>query len=604
MRADIGFNEAGANEKQTILESGVKVSKDIFVGKYEDICKLLIDDQIIDLYHGDKIKAFSKETKMLIGKLEHKKLNNQTKQKIISAIQKIETGEEEENGDEEEFEEVAVLEKNNVLYEVVNDGTDSYFVWLENESVKSAPRVIVDGKKYFPANNTAVKEKAVILPMAVKEYETAEKLLEEISAFIYKYLDVSDDYRLFAAYYILLSWIHDKLTTVPYLRVLGDFSTGKSRFLDVVGKLCYKPIVMAGTVTPAPLYRLQSYWKGTILIDEGDRNKSDQSDEITKILNCGFERGKPVLRCDKDNPDDVQAHDPFGTKVIATRLPFHDQALESRCLTEQMTETEREDIPTILPPTFYEEQEKLRQKLLMFRLKERANIDANKIQEIDLGEIEKRLKQAVSSFAVLFSNKPVLMEKFRQFVRLHQLQLIQEREGSFDGLIVNHLFELSQTRQIDEITPTDIAEYLKAQHNYQDLKPATVGKHLKALGIKIKPEKVEGKTKRLIQWEGKLMDRLFQKYNSEYWQSCNSRNSRNDRNQQKTLAQVTEVSEVTGETETSLEVLQDIPSFVGADMKEYGAFSKGQLVQLPENVARVLIERNLAKVKEELEIQV
>ncbi|MFH1234190.1 MAG: hypothetical protein V1493_01095 [Candidatus Diapherotrites archaeon] len=43
-----------------------------------------------------------------------------------------------------------------------------------------------------------------------------------------------------------------------------------------------------------------------------------------------------------------------------------------------------------------------------------------------------------------------------------------------------------------------------------------------------------------------------------------------------------------------LQVLSDIPSFIGADMKEYGPFSKGQCVELPGKTAELLVERKLA----------
>lgn len=44
----------------------------------------------------------------------------------------------------------------------------------------------------------------------------------------------------------------------------------------------------------------------------------------------------------------------------------------------------------------------------------------------------------------------------------------------------------------------------------------------------------------------------------------------------------------------SLQILSDIPSFIGADMKEYGPFSKDQIVELPRKTAELLVERKLA----------
>lgn len=44
----------------------------------------------------------------------------------------------------------------------------------------------------------------------------------------------------------------------------------------------------------------------------------------------------------------------------------------------------------------------------------------------------------------------------------------------------------------------------------------------------------------------------------------------------------------------SLQIIQDVPAFVGANMKEYGPFKKGQLVRLPAKTAELLIARKLA----------
>jgi len=46
-----------------------------------------------------------------------------------------------------------------------------------------------------------------------------------------------------------------------------------------------------------------------------------------------------------------------------------------------------------------------------------------------------------------------------------------------------------------------------------------------------------------------------------------------------------------------IEALQDIPEFVGADMKGYGPFSKGDVAPVPEENARLLVEAGSAAMK-------
>jgi DNA replication initiation complex subunit (GINS family) len=44
-----------------------------------------------------------------------------------------------------------------------------------------------------------------------------------------------------------------------------------------------------------------------------------------------------------------------------------------------------------------------------------------------------------------------------------------------------------------------------------------------------------------------------------------------------------------------ISMLDDVPSFVGADMKEYGPFEKGSAVEVPEKIALLLLARKLAQ---------
>jgi len=44
----------------------------------------------------------------------------------------------------------------------------------------------------------------------------------------------------------------------------------------------------------------------------------------------------------------------------------------------------------------------------------------------------------------------------------------------------------------------------------------------------------------------------------------------------------------------SVQIIEDVPAFVGANMKEFGPYKKDQLIELPQDVAEILISRKLA----------
>lgn len=373
--------------------------------------------------------------------------------------------------------------------------------------------------KLVPLDPHAIDTNLVKLPTTAQEYGSTAELLEEIQAFIHKWLDVGEDFEELASYYILMSWVYDKMRTVCYLRALGDTGTGKSRFLDTIGRICYKPILVTGAATAAPIFRLLEYWRGTLVIDEADFAKSDTHQDIMKILNCGFEADKAVVRCDKDNPKHVDIHRVYGPKVMTSRYTYTDKALESRCITERMRETHR-DIAVVLNKDFDEAQNRLRNKLLMYRFKNYDRLGEALVVEPMEG-IEPRLRQATHSFSLLFHDDPEMWARFTSFMKKYQSDLIEERAGSWEGRVVNAIhgfIEMGET----EITPTLVTEKVnEGSTRKEELSVRRVSNIMKSIGLNFKVRKTGLKTtKRLLVYDPILMNNLYKRYVPDYISPC------------------------------------------------------------------------------------
>lgn len=410
----------------------------------------------------------------------------------------------------------------NTLFEqIFVDGRSNFLSYdTTNGETKVVPGIKIEDETVEPINGEDVELGAVKLPSGVEEYGDTLNFLAEIEDYLYRYLDISPSYRKLAAYYVLLSWVFDRFNTIPYLRALGDTGCWKSRFLDVIGGICYKPIIASGCVTPAPIYRMLKRWGGTLILDEADIKNSDEYNEVITILNCGFERGRPVIRATKDNPDKVQILPVYGPKVFATRRRFKDVALEARCLTEIMRETDRDDIPPVLGKEFFEEQQRLRNKLLLFRLRNYFKINLEQTVTLNF-EIEPRLKQISEAFLSLFANEPEALESYKQFILTHQKELIEQRAMTKTGQVVATLFELMGNEvtketmvtsvtgdSVIDITPKEIAERI-------GLIPQAVGQILKNLGLETKLTKIDGVTKRRIVYNPTIFNKLKKRYISD-----------------------------------------------------------------------------------------
>lgn len=315
--------------------------------------------------------------------------------------------------------------------------------------------------KPFPATKDILRNKVVYFPSKAVEYGSDRELLKEIQGFIHKYLQVSSLFEKIISHYVLFTWIYDNFNELPYIRLLGDWGSGKSRGIKTMGLLCYKPIFAGGSTTSSPIFRLLQMIPGTFVIDEADFSNSDIHNDITKILNCGYEKGLPVLRSEgQSGRFDPKSFNVFGPKILATREKFQDQALESRCLTEQMEKLTRNDILFNLPDSFWQEALEIRNKLLMWRFR---NFGKRKLNP-DLADrtIEPRLNQIIIPLLSIIEDQ-TLRDEIKTFIREYNLQLSGDRGQTLEAEIIEIIVKL-----IKETEPSmkEIADELNAKYEY------------------------------------------------------------------------------------------------------------------------------------------
>ena len=470
----VNYNELASIDKQEIerILTDITVNLDQYKEQVRGICKT--EQEYFHLMQRTEQIIKEKNTKDTQSTQQSQKSQRQAS-----------------NKDEEEVR-TSFLEHQNIIFEQTSGG---HYIAADG---KTYQEIILNGIPHRPIRGEEIEKKIVLLPTGLQEYGTIQDLIADLEHHINNYYDCTEETRRFCAWYILLTWVYDRLNTINYLRAMGDWGTGKSRFFDVVGRLCYKSIIGSGAGSVAALKRMVNKWQGTVLSDEGDFKDTDERGELVKFFNLGFERNRAIYQCNKNDPDKIEFYLPYCPKVITTRKPFADHALESRCLTHQTQTTRRQDIPVILPKRFYVEEEALRNKLLKFRFDYYYKIDADEALTIDLGGIEMRLKQAMISFCSLFANIPDMLENFKVFLQEYQSRLKDERAGSYDGQIVNSIASLAISGNL-EITPRMIADSLSEEGFNANAR--SIGRHLKGLGLSVSIRKVGGKTQRVLEFD-------------------------------------------------------------------------------------------------------
>lgn len=345
-------------------------------------------------------------------------------------------------------------------------------------------------KTIVPVKATSLIEgKTVCLPTEPEEFVIEESLIKEIKEFIHEYVDIHSFYENIATYYVLMSWRFDELSGVPYLRALGDYGSGKTRFIQTVGSLCYKPMFLAGATSDAYLFRVIEMFGGTLVINELERVNTDLKSQITIILNNGYEKGMSVGRVEGEKTREPRNFNVFCPKILSTRKKFDDQALESRIISIPMRQTTRKDISPFIDDTFWTRAEKLRNKLLMYRFKNYGDMmfreKGMQEKEKRLQHLEPRFRQTLLPIFYIISDK-ILEEEFIAFTNEYQQQLVTDRSAEIEGVVFEKYYSLFKENG-GEITVKQVTDSVNIdieQERYK-YKPQRIGKIIRDhLGLK------------------------------------------------------------------------------------------------------------------------
>lgn len=326
----------------------------------------------------------------------------------------------------------------------------------------------------IPATNNLIKHGALIFAEKPVPYESVTKLIADIQLHIYRYVDVSDHFRQIASYYILLTWIYDAFNELPYLRLRGDFGSGKTRALFVIGSLCNKAFFASGASTVSPIFHTLDTFRGTLIFDEADFRFSDEKNELVKIFNNGNVRGFPILRTaiTTQREFDPRAFNVYGPKIVAMRKSFDDAALESRFLTEEMGQSSlRHDIPINLPDVQKEEAVALRNQLLMYRFTMLPTIKIN--ESLIDPSLSPRLNQILIPLLSIIDDDN-LREEIRITVRSFDQKLYAERSASIEAGVLEVLQDLFKQNTSGSIPVSQVAAIFIDRFSSEYERPITI----------------------------------------------------------------------------------------------------------------------------------
>lgn len=346
------------------------------------------------------------------------------------------------------------------------------------------------GERLIPysASNNLLACDCVLLPSDIGEVRDKRDVIDDVQAYLRKYIDLDPTAEAIVAHYILLTWVYDAFNELPYLRFRGNYGTGKTRALLAAGSIAYKPFFASGASTVSPIFHVLDAFGATLVLDEADFRFSDATAELTKILNNGTVRGLPVLRtmANRHRELNPRAFRVFGPKIVSMREGFSDRALESRFLTIEMRQRPlRADIPIHLPDSLAVEARELRNKLLAWRFKARQTIEPNSGRLIE--GMSPRLNQMALPLLSLI-DEPDLRAKIAESLSGQEHRLRAEQQRTAQALAVRALADAFGTASAPYVSIAEVTRRYNelSDNNALPLSNKAVGAIVRRLGLTAK----------------------------------------------------------------------------------------------------------------------
>ena len=373
------------------------------------------------------------------------------KSKIIKSIFK----EELQSNNKENIIYTSFLETDRYILEQVTDATDatdathgigSHFFLYDKElgTTEKVDEFVTEDKTYskeityLPIVDDLIREKVILLPSDIEEYESTDKLVADIQAFLSSYFELPKFYEKFIPYLALFYWTYERFPFVPYLHFVGRTGTGKSTAMEVFGSICYKPIDASGAITMSSIFRTASKWRGTLLLDEFNAS-GDNYGEMISFLKSGVSN-KAILRVEGDKEREVRAYMIKCPKMFTSEDPITDAGLQSRTMVIKMEKNVRK-IPLYRLPRYERAAQSLRNKLLLWRFRNLNKIDLSSMEYgfPELEAFDRRVQQVITPI-FFFSNEDTRKD-ILAFAKEQQEETLRGRRESLNGLIFQEIVE-------------------------------------------------------------------------------------------------------------------------------------------------------------------
>lgn len=302
-----------------------------------------------------------------------------------------------------------------------------------------------EDRVYKPITDDVFSKGGVKLPSGVSLYTNTAEIINEIKEFIHESCELPTLYENLFPYLALFYWVYEKFPFIPYVQFVGGTGTGKTTAMEAFGALCYKAIDTTGSMTISSVFRMATNWKGTMLIDEFD-SMGEHSRDMVSFLKSGVS-DRLVYRTEGDiKRFELKAYIVKAPKLFTSEKPIDDAGLQSRTIVIEMEKNKRK-IPLYKLPKYYERALAIRNKLLLWRLRNLNKIDLSEIEYgfPELETFERRVQQVITP--IYYFGDEAAKKEIKLMAKQQEDETFRERRESDEGKIFEVIVDMFRQNQ-------------------------------------------------------------------------------------------------------------------------------------------------------------
>lgn len=314
------------------------------------------------------------------------------------------------------------------------------------------------------------KENKLIRPATIPYTKTvnAADLIVELESVFKRYVVLPEHAETALSLWTLASYLpykaDGKIKYAPRVMIISPTrGCGKSVLLSLLSCVCERPLT-TGNISSAALYRIiESNKPLTPLIDEYDSHAKGSAD-MANILNNGFMRGYPVIKCSDNKGFSPEIFDCFTPVAVAgiSKRSFEPTTIDRSIIIQMRRKRIHEHIESMPDEDIFSE---LRQKCAKF------------IQDFDPG-IVKDIKYNIALhnrrldvWGMLLGIAKSISEDYYNKALKAAIHLSKENDDDMDSAdvsvqLLSHIRELFMTTNKEKLTSEDICNGLKEREDW------------------------------------------------------------------------------------------------------------------------------------------